>query len=255
LLVATLPGEESVILAQPLGLAKIHFAPLVQASDDIHCPMLQARHGGVFSIGPITHENVSTLEAVPQLAEEPEIMHVKIAGENVQNSSTGQGEKHCQLHHRKATPLLLSRGLRILQLILWSVGQLSGRAVHDLNGATLEAAASTGPAISGGGGGLPDFFQTLLRHALACLHVGRGAFVDWSMAQQAAQGLDVANYFTAGGAWIEHLPDKAFASQPQGERTVPAIGSVVFAGQEVDGDEFAEVLPKLKQCGLAQALN
>jgi hypothetical protein len=30
--------------------------------------------------------------------------------------------------------------------------------------------------------------------------------------------LDVANHFTAGGAWIEHLPDKAFASQAQGER-------------------------------------
>ena len=73
--------------------------------------------------------------------------------------------------------------------------------------------------------------------------------------QQATQGLDVANDFTAGGAWVEHLPDKAFASQTQGERTIPAIGSVVFAGQEVAGDEFAEVLPKLKQCGLAQALH
>jgi hypothetical protein len=116
------------------------------------------------------------------LAEKPQIVTVKIAGDHVQNGSTGQGEEHRQLHHGKATPLFLGRGLRILHLVLGCVGQLSGRAVHDLNGAALEAAALTDSAVSGGGGGLQDFFQTLLRQALACLHVGRGAFVDWSVA-------------------------------------------------------------------------
>ena len=107
LLIATPPGEESVVLAQPLGLAKIHFAPLVQSSDDIHGPLLQAGHRGVFSIGPIAHENISALETLPHLAEEPQIVHVKIAGDNVQNGSTGQREEHRQLHHWKATALFL----------------------------------------------------------------------------------------------------------------------------------------------------
>ena len=65
--------------------------------------------------------------------------------------------------------------------------------------------------------GMHDFLQTLLRQALACLHLGRGTLVDWSVALQATQGLDVANHFTARGTWIEHLPDKTLASQAQGE--------------------------------------
>ena len=81
LLVATLPGEEPVILAQPFGFAKIHFARLMQPSDDIHRPLLQAGHRGVFSIGPIPHENVSALKTIPELAEKSKIVHVKIAGD------------------------------------------------------------------------------------------------------------------------------------------------------------------------------
>ena len=41
----------------------------------------------------------------------------------------------------------------------------------------------------------------------------------------------MTNHFTAGGAWIEHLPDKAFASQAQGERALTAVRSIVFASQ------------------------
>jgi hypothetical protein len=66
--------------------------------------------------------------------------------------------------------------------------------------------------------------------------------------------LDVADHFTAGGAWVEHLPDKTFASQAQGERALPAVRSIVFAGQEVDGNELTKVLAKLSQGGLAQRL-
>ena len=66
----------------------------MQSSDDIHCSLLQAGHSAVFSVGPIAHENVSALEAIPNVAEDSKIMHVKIAGDHVQNGSTGQGEEH-----------------------------------------------------------------------------------------------------------------------------------------------------------------
>jgi hypothetical protein len=66
--------------------------------------------------------------------------------------------------------------------------------------------------------------------------------------------LDLADHFTARGAWTEHLPDKALASQAQAERAIPAIGALVIAGQEVDGDELAEFLTQLSQGGLAQGL-
>ena len=65
----------------------------------------------------------------------------------------------------------------------------------------------------------------------------------------------MTHHFTARGAWVEHLPNKAFAGQAQGKGSLPAVGSIVLAGQEVGWDELTKVLSELSQSGLAQGLH
>lgn len=55
-----------------------------------------------------------------------------------------------------------------------------------------------------------------------------------------------------GGAGLEHLPEKAFAGEAQGEEPLPAVGAFVRTGKQVNGNEFGEVCGQLLEGALAE---
>ncbi|MEI2722963.1 MAG: hypothetical protein V9H26_05310 [Verrucomicrobiota bacterium] len=50
----------------------------------------------------------------------------------------------------------------------------------------------------------------------------------------------------------EHLPEKAFAGEAQGEEPLPAVGAFVRTGKQVNGNEFGEVCGQLLEGALAE---
>ena len=101
-------------------------------------------------------------------------------------------------------------------------------------------------------GGGQHAFQAFLWQALAGLNVGRGVFIHGSLALQAGERLHLADDFAAGGAGLEHLPEKALAGEAQGEPPLAAVGAFVGAGQEVAGNEVGEVPGQLLEGALAK---
>ena len=182
-------------------------------------------------------------------------MMMEAAQDDVENRPAAQGEDHDELHQGKAATGLLRTGLRVLLQVGGRVGQLRRGAVHDLDGPALELRAGTDPAIGGLGGGLDGFFQPLLGEAQAGLDVGRIAFRDRRPALQRAQGLDLADHLAAGGPGFEHLPQKAFERQARREVALPAVGSLLLAGQERGGQQVADLVLELAQGGLAQGVD
>ena len=214
----------------------------------------QARQSGVFAVGAIAQEDVTRFEFVPELSEQAQVMVTKTAQQDVEDGPAGQGHEGHEFHDGKATATFLTGGLGITLLVLRGVGQLGGGTIDDEDSTALELAALAGAGVGALGGGGESLLQTLQGQALAGLDIGRVAFIDRRACAQAAQSLDLAHHFTAGSAGLEHLPDKAFEGQGQGEDPVAAVGSLVPGGEEGEGQAVAQVLLELSQGGLAQGV-
>jgi len=169
-------------------------------------------------------------------------MSMEITPDHIQDGSTGQGEEQGQLHHWEATARLLRGGLRILALVELRVGELDGATVGDLDGPTLQRGAGADALLSSLAGGQADLAHPILGQAVAGLDVSGGALIDWFAAGQAAKSLHLADDFSTGGAWIEHLPDKALQAQTQGVIALATVGALIFADQQRVGDHPAQVL-------------
>jgi hypothetical protein len=148
----------------------------------------------------------------------------------------------------------LRGGLGVGFLILFGVGQLRGRGIDHFDGAAVELAEKAGAPVSHLGGRVQGLFQSFARQALTGLHIGRIALIHQATAQQAPKSLDVAHDLTAGGAWVEHLPDEAFEGQSQAEDPLAAVRSLVGGREKRCGQEVAQVFLELDQGCLADSL-
>lgn len=241
------------MVVQPLaGLAKIHLARLMQPRHHVHALPGQSRQRDIIAIGPVPQQDVTGLETLPQPAEQAQIVLVQVAQHHLQQRPAGQGEQHHQLEHGKAAAGLLTGGLRIFLLVGRGVGCLHRTAIHRLDRPPLQGGAGAGTPFGRLSGGGQDAFQAFLRQTPAGLDVSRGAFIHGALALEAGQRLHLADDFAAGGAGLEHLPEKAFAGEAQGEEPLPAVGAFVRTGKQVNGNEFGEVCGQLLEGALAE---
>ena len=103
--------------------------------------MGQCGQAGELAESPVAQQDVTLLEGLPQLMEQPQIVVVHIAEHDVKHRAAAQGEEHHELKDGKAAALLLDGGLRIAFLVLWRIGQLGGGSIDDLDRAAIDLAA------------------------------------------------------------------------------------------------------------------
>ena len=182
-------------------------------------------------------------------------MVVQIAHDHVQQCPAGQREQDCQFHYWKAAAGLLPGGLRIFLLVGRRIGQLHRTAIHHLHRPPLQVRRGTGPLLRRQRGGRQHALQAFLRNPLPSLDVTRGPLVHLAPPVQAGLSLHLADDFAAGGPWLEHLPEKALASQSQGIEAVPAVRAFVGAGKEVDRNHVGQLRGQLCEGGLPEFLD
>ena len=106
--------------------------------------------------------------------------------------------------------------------------------------------------LSGQGSGSHGLFQAFDRQALAGLDISGIFFADAGAALQAQQSLNLPNDFATRSLGLEHLPDKAFEGQAQGEDALAAVFTFVLGRKQSRGQEVAQMILELGQCGLAE---
>ena len=98
LLVLFGPHEQTIVLAQALGFAEVHFAALVQARDHVHALFGPGRQSGVFAVSPVAQEDVALFEMVPQCAQQAQVVVMEAVQNDVEDGPAGQGHRPSRLH-------------------------------------------------------------------------------------------------------------------------------------------------------------
>src|SRR5436190_8336527 len=181
-------------------------------------------------------------------------MMTQAAEHHLQYGSAVQTKEHYELDYRKAAPGFLPRRLGIGLLILFAVSQLRGGPVDDLDGPSLQRSARGEPLSGCLSDGTQSGPHVCLGQTLACLHISRVVLVDRNLALQAQKSLHLAHHFAARRAGFKHLPDEALKSEAQTEASLATVWALLLLREQLSGDEVADLLLKLGQSILAQAL-
>jgi len=158
-------------------------------------------------------------------------MMVQTAGDDVEDGSATQTEKHHNFHDWKSTAFFLGGGLGVVFLIERGVGELRGGTIHHFDGSALQGALRSGSWRGGPGGGVQHGYQSFFGQTQTGLDIGRVALVDGSSVAEAQERLHLADDFAATGFGFEHLPEEALDGQAQVKATIAAVGTLLGAGE------------------------